>query len=514
MENRPPIQLSKVMEGRPIASSSHLLKLPSTILSDIVQCLEDDSRTLASLALVNTDCRQLARTCQFKNFTVIFPDFLHFGVLKLAKEVHHVETQKDLSTILPALPNLECVRWRGDGTCRLSDSFAGVLVSLDVKELGLEGVMFAVDETFQRSLPTFPLRRLRELRFDMISADRSGSPSYLLENLLRRSMDNLRSLTVGSGYLDDGETTPQGIELPKLRILDVKTHSGLVRFDAWSTLLAGSPSLQSLTMPGFHVTHDNVIDASPNCEALPNLESLVLKGQYGFWNHLQTHLSLPDTNVLGNFIAKHAHVKSLDIDYVTPEKLETMLVPVLCNAQFDNLTKLRLGWCYFRSWGAQQDSLNSHETAFTIHASALSAIGTLTSLEELSMGIGNPRWTRDVVWLLDHDQLRSSIGGLKNLRKLVLQLDVHPTPYAAAVHASRIHFHSRVREWGRYQTLRQEWRNNWRRAHFARTMNEAKMYATLPALETIHLGQRIWRFIRRPANGGANYRFLHLGQVW
>ncbi|KAK7419127.1 hypothetical protein QQZ08_010997 [Neonectria magnoliae] len=57
--------LDTVMEGRQRASSSKLLQMPAEILADVVDFLADDKLALASLALVNSDCRQLARCCQF-----------------------------------------------------------------------------------------------------------------------------------------------------------------------------------------------------------------------------------------------------------------------------------------------------------------------------------------------------------------------------------------------------------------------------------------------------------------
>ncbi|RYP76361.1 hypothetical protein DL771_001800 [Monosporascus sp. 5C6A] len=62
---RLPLLLDRVMEGRARKSESRLLQLPAELLGDIADELADDKPTLASLALVNSDCRQLARSCQF-----------------------------------------------------------------------------------------------------------------------------------------------------------------------------------------------------------------------------------------------------------------------------------------------------------------------------------------------------------------------------------------------------------------------------------------------------------------
>ncbi|RYP33546.1 hypothetical protein DL768_011095 [Monosporascus sp. mg162] len=65
---RLPLLLDRVMEGRPRKSESRLLQLPAELLGDIADLLANDKPTLASLALVNSDCRQLARSCQFAGF--------------------------------------------------------------------------------------------------------------------------------------------------------------------------------------------------------------------------------------------------------------------------------------------------------------------------------------------------------------------------------------------------------------------------------------------------------------
>ncbi|KAM0546197.1 hypothetical protein ACHAPJ_010981 [Fusarium lateritium] len=57
--------LDTVMRGQPRASQCRLLQLPAEILADVVDLMADDSLSLACLALVNSDCRHLARSCQF-----------------------------------------------------------------------------------------------------------------------------------------------------------------------------------------------------------------------------------------------------------------------------------------------------------------------------------------------------------------------------------------------------------------------------------------------------------------
>lgn len=66
MDSNTPLMFDRVMEGRPIAAkASPLLKLPVEVLALVMGHVSSDEQTLASLALVNSDCRQLARSCQF-----------------------------------------------------------------------------------------------------------------------------------------------------------------------------------------------------------------------------------------------------------------------------------------------------------------------------------------------------------------------------------------------------------------------------------------------------------------
>lgn len=56
-----PLLIDRVMQGQSFNSEAPLLQLLIEIMSQILHIFdEDDKKTLASLALVNSDCRQLA----------------------------------------------------------------------------------------------------------------------------------------------------------------------------------------------------------------------------------------------------------------------------------------------------------------------------------------------------------------------------------------------------------------------------------------------------------------------
>lgn len=62
-----PLAFDRVMEGTAVAArNSPLFNIPTEILTFIVNYLVTDKENLTSFALVNSDCRQLARSCQFR----------------------------------------------------------------------------------------------------------------------------------------------------------------------------------------------------------------------------------------------------------------------------------------------------------------------------------------------------------------------------------------------------------------------------------------------------------------
>jgi hypothetical protein len=60
------------MEGRPPKSKALFFRFPYEILSIILGHIDDSS--LASLALVDRDCQQLARSCQFSSVVLDYSD--------------------------------------------------------------------------------------------------------------------------------------------------------------------------------------------------------------------------------------------------------------------------------------------------------------------------------------------------------------------------------------------------------------------------------------------------------
>ena len=105
----PPLPLSfdRVMEGRPPSTSALLFGLPDEILSTIIQFVDQD--VLKLLALVNSDCRQWARSVQFNSICLDYsPSSIGILHLLLKEAEERISGTKIGMTLRPAMG--ACIR--------------------------------------------------------------------------------------------------------------------------------------------------------------------------------------------------------------------------------------------------------------------------------------------------------------------------------------------------------------------------------------------------------------------
>ena len=95
-----PITFDRVLEHRPPTSASALFNLPVEILGLILEFVESSS--LAALALVNSDCRQLARLRQFADVHLDYSNSSEALVCLLSSETSEIRVNNG-STSLPSL---------------------------------------------------------------------------------------------------------------------------------------------------------------------------------------------------------------------------------------------------------------------------------------------------------------------------------------------------------------------------------------------------------------------------
>lgn len=78
-----------ILQGRKRQSQCRLLQMPAEILTGIVDFLADNKPALAALAIVNSDCCYLARSCQFAEIWFDYSSHAQQLLAHLAKEAPH-----------------------------------------------------------------------------------------------------------------------------------------------------------------------------------------------------------------------------------------------------------------------------------------------------------------------------------------------------------------------------------------------------------------------------------------
>ncbi|KAI0142591.1 hypothetical protein F4776DRAFT_676410 [Hypoxylon sp. NC0597] len=506
--------LDYVVGRRAESSESLLLQLPNTILTDVVDMLGDDKPTLASLALVNSTCYLLARSSQFVDFEFDYsprskalmkslrgmlissgvnqlppptastisscvrkftmassPKSLRFSHDKLYVAsssriappepiMRHLVQRANKRLIAHAMPNLRVICWKDKFP--VNERFFQYLMMSPARRVELQKLA--------RKLDTFPPWSVESSERDV--QEQEESLDRVHEGLLRHCAPTLRSLKLRD----------QPIVFPHLSSLQL---SRTVRFSysALSTFL--SAPLRHLGFPSCHRSHH--AKALADSEPLRNLETLIIP-----------YLPMVEEDA--------AHIKTL---YVHERQrasddtahLNSVIIPVLSPKQFTNLKSLSLGW------GGWITSPVAELPTVRVSEDALRAIGTLTSLEQLSLRAG-----------VEQGEIRAAFRELKRLKKLAISRDTYPVsihhPNAAddyvmanaypevdeliggeLVEPSSNSPHDSLVAFLRHEA--------WERSHRNKMIREAEMYtAVLPALEWIYLGQRPMAILGEPDDLG------------
>lgn len=453
-----PLSFDRINEGRPPSSNAFLFELPLEILSQILLYVPSDS--LTSLALVNRDCRQLARSRQFASISLNYSTtsmrlldlLLHEGgqrranngrtilpsigacvrQLRVATEPDWVVRGHDLEpddlsederdskwnsahsaffgAYLPtiqnvvscSLPNLTTLIW--EDNVEVDKSFFNDIMKPHIQHVKLRHIKVA--EQYQVSLPPmltgreWPLQSLYlSLSWTWLSENPVCSTLPLCISLLRLCAATLESL-VWVGSLTEGES---------------KCH-----VEGWDLSLPPFERLRNLQMPflGAIISRSRVLESLIPPEGQCRLRSLSVDlDDANFYGYLRrrgriTSLQKLVVDVLGpaegafDFLRANDHLSTLSILYyrTSSDILTNRLLPILSRS-FTNLTSLRLTW-----------------KKTYIPDEALEYISTLKSLEQIYLSAGNQDGYQPN-WLVDHNAMRQTFSQLPNLRKFAFAYD-------------------------------------------------------------------------------------------
>ena len=511
-----PLSFDTVNENRTLSvssQSSNLFRLPVELLTLIAQLLPSSS--LAAFALLNRDCRQLARSRQFArvrfDYSMRSLDLLRILVqeafdraqnngltespalgaciryVKVTIRGEHVAARHGVSldsnfidrdkqerermlieandsyyrTYIPfvriaiakALPNLQFLEWTDDIT--VSRSFFSNLTKSPVQHLQL---VVKVNEEFE--LDTKALQPnggwlLRTLYLDLRSFDPPAEPvstSSIFYSVLRACAPTLQDLTWTRHLM----VSPSG---PKDEVL--------------SSLISDTyfPKLRRLKFSGLSSSDFSLFDKTLKSEEGCKIHILEIDRdryltKYGLLASLDTliwHWTDPQVKLEFDFLESNPQLTRLSSSWPQHPKNVMRVVSILSRS-FSHLRSLRLTW-----------------DGTSIPRDALRLIGTITSLEQICLGAGiTVGWRHS--FLIDHGAIRHNLASLRNLRKIAFHRDTYdaedPDHYYEEPLTHRMY------------PIYDDFIANWERNHKDMIVAEAKKYMQIfPELKWLYIGQ-------------------------
>ncbi|KAL8668042.1 MAG: hypothetical protein Q9202_000020 [Teloschistes flavicans] len=507
----PPLPLSfdRVNEGNPPRSSAPLLNLPFELLGTILEHIPPES--LSSLALVNHDCQQLARSRQFASVQL---DYSNASLGLLAKLLEEGRQCSDGETNMPTSHIGTCIRritvatYPGWIVARhgidLDDGFSQLAEGEQTERMVTAAHLFfkvyvpKIEAILDRQI----LPNLELLYWE----DAVTLPRSFFQRLAHSTIKHLkiRRAKIDEEFAIEFREPGTAIGWP-LRTLhleiapnfwvpeDISTYSLCE-----SILRLCSRTLEDLTLIPMNGEEEYAFTGN-NIPQFPSLRRLCTHNAKSSMLEVLVHDDLRYLNIeLGldavrtDFLGRRGNIPSFEsfIWYPSSENtipdrflranrqiqtlaftsafseiiIESRIFPIIC-PNFTNLTSLQLKWtCTFIPVSAQQQ------------------ISLLKSLKQIHLSAGNHfGWQRD--WLIDHNSLRQNLCTLPLLEKMAFSRDSYPTGFPWLSHES-YYSHSS------YPDTSSEFSAKWERSHRRRMIFEANKYVNvMPALRWMYFGQ-------------------------
>jgi hypothetical protein len=534
-----PLSVDRVMENRPFKSTAPLLQLASEILGIILSYV--DSNSLGSLALVNSDCRQLARSRQFASVCFDYSNTT-LGLILLL--LHEKASRNPLNNILgsnggaigPCIRRLTVATNPGWVTHRhdieLSSEFTALEKSVRDERLarasdafslykgGIESIlssraalphlelldwedMVPLQQSFFNSLTTSSIQHLKLFRVSVNQEFEVAQPAVSDRwNLRTLNMDILWSIK----RLGEGSTSPLCTSFLQSCSHSLETlvwhqvtpeeytfgsnPAKFPRFEKLRNLGLGfvtfgdSGTVNTLLEPSLSVLDLKYSDDRLVTEALRNrgrirsLETLLFS---------LSNLSKSSIDDYLEFLKENTQISKLTIMGSVNCKEgesygdvpEIKILPIL-SSSFNAMKSLRLGW---------------NENITMIPDVALAMISGLETLEQVCLAAGcQIGWKYD--WLIDHKSIRNHLSNLPRLKKIAFTRDSYKQLSFSNETNHENYYSHRFPSFEEMDAAGLNWESEeariqlWEDGHKRRMVLEAEKYvALMPKLEWIYLGQ-------------------------
>lgn len=422
------------------------LDLPAEIIAEVAELLAGDTSTLANLALVNIECRQIARTAQFADVTFDYSPRSHALLRKLIDEIS--EGQQDTTR----RPIGACIRritmeyekyWATAGRYDPNESTSGespesfsheqrqepmrkivtysytngyralLLKAVAVAMPNLHAIAWgdewSVDEPFFHAISQSPVRHLKLYQTPIDSPHSiqvlRTLPSWPLRSLYLEVRVSFSLEHEERGQVTKADEADQAdafsVFTGSLLRLCAPTLESLVWNDHWNSF-GDSSSIGPLSFPRLRRFRSRIPAIAPATVISvlsPSLKELEL-GYMTAEQWLSVARSFehkPLTNLrslvldrpeswstahIVTLLANHTFLQKLHVAKFTSIDLNEKILPILSNGHFTKLTSLSL------HWGTLDLEGGAWPRIARIPEASLVAIGWIYSLQQLRLGAG------------------------------------------------------------------------------------------------------------------------------
>ncbi|KAJ0422740.1 hypothetical protein BJY00DRAFT_65079 [Aspergillus carlsbadensis] len=537
-----PLTPDRLMEGRPFAArDSRLFKLPLEILSMIVRYLDGDKHSLASLAQVNSDCRQLARSCQFQ--TIVFnssPSSTHLLGILIYEAAERSRSPNRLTGRLSLGACIRCVKTNATyykdqiRSLRARDRFRDEDVSEFDEELIAEGDRIEAEQ-WQKKARDMSVSRTRAyepgLAFVISTLPHLDRIEWVAGTMIDTPLLNCLAASRARHLCLYGQINLDSVALSTkswpLETLDIniewewgvfQDRESLDSSSLWRSLAQACSS----TLKRLNIDHSRYSEANPErnkdkpvqfTAEFPRLESLHIVSETALCP--SSLRSLLQSNQLSTISIPMCYSTSMEcLDDMGPnEALQTLVLTgyslppkVPLRVFQDNPQLTAVGVRYgappavleplISALGALSNlkTLSLQWNGTMIPESSLFALSSLVTLEQLHITSGNNGgWKHD--WFVDHDHIRSNLFPLRKLKKLALTRDTYRIDNGEVPEGYYSFRTPTMHDWETLERVVQENvprmpKSVWELSHLARMKLQADEYAkTFRKLAWIHLGQ-------------------------